>query len=266
MTEPGNGRADAPSGVTAISRRAVETVRRAFAEFLTIPTIVIAGFLVLAAASYLLDEFRIARLGTEPGLFGGKLFSDPETARSLLGTIATSIITVSSITLSLLLIAVQQGAASLSNVVFDQFLRRRTNQVYFGSFLGLALYCLIVLASITPAHNPVYGVSLAFLMTIVALYMLIILIYTTIDQMRPVVIVRAIRDHILLARERQQLLLRETRRLPLLSEGEVKLVRAEFERLPGACGHPASREGRGRFQRSSGVPHPNRNRRLCRLP
>lgn len=193
-----------------------ETIRRAFVEFLKIPTFVIAGFLLLAAVLYVLDEVRIVNEGMAPKAKWGGLFSDAQTTRDFLGVIAGSIITVTSITLSLLLIAVQQGAASLTSLVFDQFLRRRANQLYFGFFIGLALYSLIVLSSITPFHQPVYGVMLAGTMTLVALYMLIILIYTTIDQMRPVVIIKSIHDLTLRARECQLDLLRSTRRLPRL--------------------------------------------------
>ena len=203
-----------------IPGQVLETIRRAFVEFLTIPTIVIAGFLALAVIMFVLDEARIVREGQASNAMWGGLFSDPQATRDFLGVIAASIITVTSITLSLLLIAVQQGAASLTSLVFDQFLHRRTNQLYFGFFIGLALYSLIVLTSITPFHQPVYGVAMAGVMTIAALYMLIILIYTTIDQMRPVVIIRSIHDHTLLARECQRDLLRTTRRSPRM-EGAV---------------------------------------------
>ncbi len=208
-------------------RRTAETVRRAFSEFLTIPTVIIAGFLVLAAIFYFLDEARIARVGPGVGLFGSTLFGDPERASDLLGTIAGSIITVTSITLSLLLVAVQQGAAALTSQVFDQFLRRRTNQIYFGSFLGLALFCLIGLATITPTHNPVYTLAAAFVMTVIALYMLILLIYTTIDQMRPVVIIEAIHDHTLAAKQHQREFLASTRRTARLTASEAFAITAE---------------------------------------
>lgn len=201
---------------TGIVRHWLETIRRAFVEFLTMPTFVIVGFLILAAAVYILDETRIVEeVQTSRARWGG-LFSDAQTARDFLGVIAGSIITVTSITLSLLLIAVQQGAASLTSLVFDQFLRRRANQFYFGFFIGVALYSLIVLSSITPSHQPVYGVMVAGAMTVAALYMLIILIYTTIDQMRPVVIIKSIHDLTLRARECQLGLLRSTRRSPRL--------------------------------------------------
>ena len=92
-------------------RYAVDAMRRAFVQFLTIPWAVILVFLVLAAATYLLDWLRIAN--DWPALFPGT----HESARSLLGTIASRIITVTSITFSLLLVAVQQGAAALPSQV-----------------------------------------------------------------------------------------------------------------------------------------------------
>lgn len=205
-----------------------ETIRRAFVEFLTIPTVVIVGFLLLAAVMFALDEARITSKGPASNVMWGGLFSDPQATRDFLGVIAASIITVTSITLSLLLIAVQQGAASLTSLVFDQFLRRRANQLYFGFFIGLALYSLVVLTSITPSHQPIYGVAVAGVMAVAALYMLIILIYTTIDQMRPVVIIKSIHDHTLLARACQRDLLRSTRRSPRL-EG-VASVRVAADR------------------------------------
>ncbi|MGI9088841.1 MAG: DUF2254 family protein [Chthoniobacterales bacterium] len=66
-----------------------------------------------------------------------------------------------------------------------------------------------------PAYNPVFGATLAFLLTIVALYLVILLLYTTIDQMRPTVIIENIHDHTRLAREFHLALLRKTRRASL---------------------------------------------------
>lgn len=206
-----------------MARHAVEAIRRAFKEFLTIPSVVIGGFLLLAIGTYFLDR---ARIGHHVPISAG-LFSDAQAARAFLGVIATSIITVTSITFSLLLVAVQQGAAALTPLVFDQFLRRRTNQIYFGFFIGLALYSLAVLSTVNQGHQPIYGVALGGVMTVVALYMLILLIYTTIDQMRPVVILQAIHDHTLAARERQVLLLRGSRRAPRLQNAVAGRVTAD---------------------------------------
>ena len=57
--------------------------------------------------------------------------------------------TVASITISLLLLALQQSAANMTTQILDQFLRRRINQAYFGFFVGLALYSLVTLTLAT---------------------------------------------------------------------------------------------------------------------
>lgn len=180
------------------------SVRRAFSEFLTIPTLVIAAFLALSVAVIWLDSMRIKN--GWPSILPGS----HESVQTLLGTIASAIITVTSITFSLLLVAVQQGAAALTSQVYDQFLRRRANQVFFGFFVGLALYCLVILAAVHPDYTPVYGAMMAFALTVVALFLLIILIYSTIDQMRPVMIVKSILQHTRRARSDQGKMLEHT--------------------------------------------------------
>jgi len=198
-------------GETAISNL-WDAIRRAFAEFLTIPTCLIVSFLLLAASSYALDHTEIIWLEPIRQVLQTRVFSDAGATSALLSTIASSLITATSITISLLLIAVQQSAGSMTSEVFEQFLRRRQNQFYFEFFVGFALYALVTLATVDEPFNPVFGATLAFLLTIIALYLLLLLFYTTINQMRPVEIIETIHDHILAAREQQLPLLRKTRR------------------------------------------------------
>ncbi len=190
---------------------------RAFREFLSIPLLVIAAFLLLAGVTYLLDVGRVGWLQPLREVMRTRIFGNAQATGQLLGTIAAGIITVTSITFSLLLLAVQQSGASLTALVFDQFLRRRSNQVYFGFFVGLALYALCTLATVNTPFNPVYGGTVALLLTGVALCLLVLLLYSTIDQMRPAQIIKAIHDHTLLGRERQRVLLSRTRRTPHLA-------------------------------------------------
>ena len=121
------------------------------------------------------------------------------------------LLTLISITFSILLLAVQQTASSLSNQVYDQFLRRTANQIFLGYAVGLAVYTLIVLATVGKGFNPIFSACTIVVFTITGLGLLIILIYGTIYQMRPVVIIEAMHDHILRARERQKNLVNCTR-------------------------------------------------------
>src|SRR5947209_5388449 len=95
---------------------------------------------------------------------------------------ATSVVTVTSITFSVLLLAVQQTASALTPVVFDQFLRRTANQVYFGFFVGLSVYSFLILAMGRQNPAPVYGAALTLLLIVVAMRVLLLLFHGRIDQ------------------------------------------------------------------------------------
>ena len=74
--------------------------------------------------------------------------------------------------------------------------------------------------------NPVFGGAVAFFGTVVALYLLILLLYTTINQMRPLEIIEAIHDHVLAARQYQEKFLTRTRRTSRVAGPSRACVRA----------------------------------------
>lgn len=207
--------------------KTIDSVRRAFAEFLRLPTFIIAGCLSLAGVSYALDQAEPDTLKPLRDFLKSHIFGEPQATRDLLAAIAGGIIALTSITVSLLLVAVQQAAGSMTSEVFDQFLRRHHNQIYFGFFVGLSLYSLVTLATVTQNFNPVFGGTFAFFGAVIALYLLILLFYTTINQMRPVEIVEAIHDHALQARTRQLDLIRRTRRASSFAGNAKTLVITE---------------------------------------
>jgi uncharacterized membrane protein len=188
------------------------TIRQAFAEFLAVPVSLIVGFVLLAIGSYALDSTDPAAIRPIHDFLKEHFLGHSDSTAALLSTVAGSVITVTSITFSLLLLAVQQSASSLSHQVIDQFLRRRINQVSFGFFVGVALFALITLGTTTSSFNPVYGAMLALILVAIALALLLVLLYTTIDQMRPAQIIAAIHDHTLAARREQMQLIDSTRR------------------------------------------------------
>ena len=189
-------------------------LRRAFSQFLALPLAVVTGFVVLTAVMYQAD--RAWSAGRVPAGFAwvGQLLGDSTSLATLLSTIASSIITVTSITFSLLLVALQQGSSALTAQVTDQFLMRKVNQFYFGYFVGLSLFVLFSLATASAVHRPVFGTMLSIVLTSVALCMIVVMIYNTIDQMRPSQIIRTIHRHVLRARAAELALLSTTRRTP----------------------------------------------------
>jgi len=191
----------------------VDDIHRAFSEFLTLPTAIIFCALCFAIGSYALDRAELPALAPVTAFFRAHVFASPRATSDLLSAIAAGLIAVTSLTITLLLIVVQESASTMTAEVFDQFLRRRSNQAYFGFFIGLALFTLVTLATVNDLFNPVFGGALALAGTIVALYLLAVLLYTTINQMRPVEIIEAIHNHTLHARRRHLDLVQRTRRV-----------------------------------------------------
>jgi len=180
-----------------------------------VPLLVVLGFVILAALSIALDQSHASWL-TGPRHALGHVVGK-QAASTALSDIATGLVTVTSITFSVLLLAVQQTAANLSPVVFEQSMRRRSNQVYLGFFVGLCVYSYVVLAAVQKDTPPTLGAAVAVLLTVVALLILLTLVYSTLNQMRPVHVVFAIRTRALNARARELELIRRTRRAPQLT-------------------------------------------------
>lgn len=202
-------------------------VRRSLREFIGLPLIVVAVFLGLFALSYLLDDALWDRPGPTPIPWLSHLLGDTGAIASLLGTVASGMITVTSITFSLLLIAVQQTASTLSTHVYDQFIQRRSNKLSFGFFVGLSVFVPLTLGSANPDHKPIIGALISLLMTGAALCMVVILIYSTIDQMRPHSVIAAIHDHTIKARSVDGSMIEGTRRTPRAGLSWSQVVRTD---------------------------------------
>ena len=187
-------------------------MRRAFDEFMALPTAIFFGAIVLAFVTLTLDGTKTPELETGKQFILRYMFRTEQGTHDFLATLLAGLLTLISITFSILLLAIQQAASSLSNQVYDQFLRRTANQIFLGYAVGLAVFTLIVLTTVGPGFNPLYSACTIVIFSVAGLGLLIILIYGTIYQMRPVVIIEAMHDHILLARERQNELIARTRR------------------------------------------------------
>ncbi|MGN6330068.1 MAG: DUF2254 family protein [Motilibacteraceae bacterium] len=204
-------------------------VLAALRDFALVPFSVVAGFAALAVLSILADQTkRLSALDSVRGEVSHVIGA--QAANAALQAVATGLVTVTSITFSVLLLAVQQTASSLSPVVFDQFLRRRANQAFLGFFVGLALFSYVVMAAVQDKMPPIMGAAIAVVLTIVALLILIVLVYTTISQMRPTNVVSHIRGRVLDARRREAALIACTRRA---TTGEHDVLATYYAEVTG---------------------------------
>src|SRR5919199_2199695 len=204
-------------------------VRLAFQEYLTTPTIIIVAFLALAIAMIALEQANISWLDRLRGSIESITFGEASSTQTTLGAAAGALITITSITFTVLLIAIQQAAGAMSPVITDQFLRRPFNQVVFGYFVGMSLYSLIVLATTHSTFDPVLSALLTFIFSGIALYLLAALVYVTLTQVRPSLVVHAVHDATLEARKRQLSIIQRTRRAPTITDGSRVPIRSRAD-------------------------------------
>ena len=112
-----------------------------------VPTLFVLGALVLAQGmielGHLLPMEDLER--AVPRL----LAVGPEGARSVLATIAASMISVAGVAFSITIVAITLTASQYTSRILRTFTADRANQAVLGTFVGIFVYCLWVLRTIT---------------------------------------------------------------------------------------------------------------------
>jgi uncharacterized membrane protein len=112
-----------------------------------------------------------------PRLFG----SGASGARGLLGTVASSMITVAGVVFSITVVVLSLASSQYTSRVLRNFMVDRVNQAVLGIFLGIFAYCLVVLRTIRGAEEggfvPPLAVLFGLLLAFVGIAMLIYFIH-----------------------------------------------------------------------------------------
>ena len=128
------------SGRASAARTAVLR-ERLRAAFWLIPALCCTGALLFGVALPELDQLVADDV---PFLFAG----GPDGARSLLSSIATSMISFTGLVFSITVVSLQLASGQFSPRVLRSFLRSRVTQTSLGVFIATALYALVVLRSV----------------------------------------------------------------------------------------------------------------------
>ncbi len=78
----------------------------------------------------------------------------PQGARTLLSTIAGSMITAASVTFSLAAVALSIASQQYGSRVLRNFMRDRVTQVLLGTFVSTFIYCVMVVRTIRGSDFP----------------------------------------------------------------------------------------------------------------
>ena len=105
----------------------------------------------------------------------------PEGARSVLATIAGSMITVAGVTFSITIVSLSLASSQFGPRLLRNFMKDSGNQVALGTFISTFIYCLIVLRSVYVEGDqdfvPVLSVNLAMLLAVASVGMFIYFIH-----------------------------------------------------------------------------------------
>jgi uncharacterized membrane protein len=144
-----------------------------------VPSLMTAGSAVAAFGMLEIDRTFLG-----PGVSIGWLYSGgSDGAKTLLSTVAGSVITVAGVVFSITIAALTQASSQFGPRLLRNFMRDTSNQVVLGTFVATFLYCLLVLRTIHgkledgAAFVPQASVSGAVLLAVASIAVLIYFIH-----------------------------------------------------------------------------------------
>lgn len=147
-------------------------------SYWAIPSLMMALAVSFAGLTLSLDK-RVD-IGTIRGL-GWTYLEDPAGARTLLSTIAGSMITVAGVVFSITIVALTLASSQLGPRLVRSFMRDKGNQLVLGTFIATFIYCLLVLRRIHGLREepfiPHLSVTCGVLLALVSLAVLIYFIH-----------------------------------------------------------------------------------------
>ena len=156
---------------------ALYRLRKRIAESIAVYPVFIASLYAGLAAAVLYFETTPAARSLRDLLPGG--LGDADNAREILGTLITSIISLTVFSFSMVMVVLNGAAARLTPRVLPGLISDTRNRVILGLYLGSTLYYLLLISTIEkndPASVPATGLLLALLMGVLNLAMFVVFI------------------------------------------------------------------------------------------
>jgi uncharacterized membrane protein len=138
-------------------------VRKLYNKFLHsvgfIPAIMGIGFLLLAIATIELDSSAAGLKLTKQ--FKWLTLKDAATARTIVGTIAAGIISLTVFSFSMVMIVMSQAASQMSNRMLDNIIGDRVQKCILGFYIGTIVFSLFLSTNISETGNDINVPSLS---------------------------------------------------------------------------------------------------------
>lgn len=157
------------------------------------PTIFVVG--AIAAAAFLTRlDYDISADHDLAALFA----ENAEDARTIVATIATSMLTFMGVVFSITLVALQVASGQYSPRVVRSFVRNRTTKLTLGTFMATFVFSLFVLGTFETSQSngavfvPVLSVVAAELLVLATLFVFIAFVHSIVQAMRVTYVIEGI--------------------------------------------------------------------------
>ena len=139
------------------------------------------GILFLVISYFTIEfDFSPAGKNLKAGLSWLSL-KDAATARSIISSIVSGIISLTVFSFSMVMIVLNQAASNMSNRVLDKLIGNRFQQVVLGIYIGTIVYALFLLSTIrdidSASYIPAISTYLLILLTILDIFLFIYFIH-----------------------------------------------------------------------------------------
>jgi uncharacterized membrane protein len=199
-----------------------------------LPTIMALSALGLAFSFIALDNHvNYDNLQVVWFIYGGQ----GEGARSVLSTIAASMVTISGVTFSITLVALTMASAQFGPRLLRNFIADKGNQFVIGTFIATFIYSLIVLLTIRGSGEdefvPKISVIFAFLLAIFSLGVIIYFIHHVTSSIQADFVIKS--SYKEFKSVAGNFLLGEEAMSPISYNDELKKVKNEFSLSTKVC-------------------------------
>ncbi|MBV9386636.1 MAG: DUF2254 domain-containing protein [Chroococcidiopsidaceae cyanobacterium CP_BM_ER_R8_30] len=154
-------------------------------SFWFVPTLMVAVAVGLSFATIAIDNVVKNKWLDKLGWIYA---NGPDGARTVLSTIAGSMITVATTAFSITIVALQLASGQFGPRLLRNFMRDTSNQIVLGTFISTYIYCLLVLRTIEGFQNktfvPQVAVTFGIMMAVASLGVLIYFIHHTAESIQ----------------------------------------------------------------------------------
>ncbi|HMQ52014.1 MAG TPA: DUF2254 domain-containing protein [Anaerolineae bacterium] len=159
-----------------------------------IPSLMLISAVVLAAVMINLDTLPQGEWQDVWWIYTG----GPDGARTLLSTVAGSMISAATLAFSITMVVLTLASSQFGPRLLNNFLRDRGNQIVLGTFIATFMYCLLILRTVRGEDHAIFvphlSVTVAVVLTIANLGVLVYFIHHVSTSIRAESIIARIGD------------------------------------------------------------------------